>query len=187
MHEAYTKTQLCFRHALTFVCCGEACGIARPCNGGVVCDWEEAPRDELVRKESREGQSLSPTWAAAKGAAFWGLGCPPSARRGTGGGEAGEMVGQGNKKRRRIKGENDYSDIQILFTVGIKARAAGGGPASYLLCPDPRCTHYLDENVGLLLQIRGGHNQIKTLQDTSQINNRDSPNSQLLLQISLET
>lgn len=58
----------------------------------------EAPKDELERKESREGRNLNPTWAAEKDAAFSGWGCPPSAREGAGGGETGEMVSQGKKK-----------------------------------------------------------------------------------------
>lgn len=61
------------------------------------------------------------------------------------------MVSQGKKKAENEY--NEYNDIQILYTSGIKAWAAGGGHVSYLLCPDPRCTHYLDENVVLLLQV----------------------------------
>lgn len=59
------------------------------------------------------------------------------------------------RKRQETKAENEYkyNDIHILFIAGIKARAAGSGHVSYLLCPDPRCTHYLDENVVLLLQV----------------------------------
>lgn len=41
---------------------------------------------------------------------------------------------------------------------------------SYLPCPDPRCTHYLDENVALLLQAteEKKHNQIREIsQDMS--------------------
>lgn len=44
-----------------------------------------------------------------------------------------------------------------------KAEATGSGHVSYSLCPDPRCTHYLDENVALLLQAteEKKHNQIR--------------------------
>lgn len=57
--------------------CEQACGISLACSGGVVCDWEAAPRGEWERKESREGQNLDPTWSAGKDAAFSGLGCLP--------------------------------------------------------------------------------------------------------------
>lgn len=88
-------------HKLTFVCSEEACGIAPPCNGGVVCDWVEAPRDELERKEWKEGQSLNPTWAAEKDAAFSGLGCRPSARRGTRGGKKKKKKNRGSGRSRK--------------------------------------------------------------------------------------
>lgn len=64
---------------------------------GVVCGWVEAPRDELERKESREGQSLNPTWAAERDAAFSGLGCPPSARGGPMGGGGNRGSGRSRK------------------------------------------------------------------------------------------
>lgn len=38
-------------HTFTFVCSEEACGISLTCNGGVVCDWEEAPMDEWEKME----------------------------------------------------------------------------------------------------------------------------------------
>lgn len=77
----------CYTHTQTFtcVCFEEACGISLACSGGVVCDWEEAPRGEWERRESREGRSLDPTWTAGRDAAFSGSGCLPSAQRGKGG------------------------------------------------------------------------------------------------------
>lgn len=53
-----------FNFFFTFFDCEEACGISPACNGGVVCGWEEAPRDEWERRESRAGRSLNPTWTA---------------------------------------------------------------------------------------------------------------------------
>lgn len=94
-------------HTLTCVGCEEACGISLACSGGVVCDWEAAPRGEWERKELRVGRSLDLTWTAGKDAAFSGLGCLPSARRGKGGGGTRGMVGQGKTKRGQTKGENE--------------------------------------------------------------------------------
>lgn len=71
--------------------------------------------------------------------------------------------GGGDKKRTHKRGENEYenNDIQILFKTRCTAEATGSGHVSYLLCPDPRCKHYLDENVALLLQATEENNIIK--------------------------
>lgn len=168
----YVNIQLRFWHTLTFVCSGQACGISLPCNGGVVCDSEEAPRDELERKESREGQSLNPTWAAAKDAAFSGWDCPPSARRSTGGGEAGEVVGQGKKKvtdkgRKWIQGQWHTNPIHCEHqSTGCRRWLR------FILTLSRSSLHTLSGWKWSTTPAgqRGTHNQIKTLQDTMQIN-----------------
>lgn len=67
----------------------------------MVCDWEEAPRGEWERRESREGRSLDPTWTAGKDAAFSGSGCLPSAQRGKGGeGDQGDGWKQKEDKQK---------------------------------------------------------------------------------------
>lgn len=60
------------------------CGISLACSGGAAFGSGAAPRAEWERKEWREEPSRGPTWTAGKDAAFWGLGCPPSAHKGEG-------------------------------------------------------------------------------------------------------
>lgn len=103
------NVQLHRRHTLTFVCSEGVCDSALPCNAGGVCGWVEAPKDELERKEWREGRCLNPTWAAEKGAAFSGWGCPPSARgehrRGAGGGQKPGKRPVKERERQQTKGD----------------------------------------------------------------------------------
>lgn len=171
-------TWICIeRHTLTFACSGGACGIALPCNAGGVCGWVEAPKDELERKEWREGRRSNPTWAAEKDAAFWGSGCPPSARGNAGGGENAGKWSVKERKRQQTKAEieYEYNDIQMLFMEESKR-----GLQAVVMFH----TYFVQILAAHIIRMKmqysscrsqgGRHNQIKTLQVTSQINNRVS-------------
>lgn len=60
------------------------------------------------------------------------------------------MVGQGKTKEGRQKGRMN----KITFKSYSNQQATGSGHVSCLLCLDLHCTHYLGENVAVLLQAR---------------------------------
>ena len=66
--------------------------------------------------------------------------------------------GEKNKRRTDKKKERMNNRVKTMthnsYSDQAQTEATGRGHVSYLLCPDPRCKRYLDENVALLLQAR---------------------------------
>lgn len=76
----------------------------------------------------------------------------------------GWLVRKKQKRKDKKKGRMNTREKTMKHkSFSNQSEATGRGHVSYLLCPDPRCTHYLDENVALLLQAREEkkHNQIR--------------------------
>lgn len=133
--------------------CEQGCDISLACSEGVVCGWGEAPRVGWERRGSMEGRYSDLTWAVAKDAAFLGLGCLPS----THGGKQWWFTKEGRQKGRINKNR--------LTNKSYSKREATG-----LLCLGLHCTHCLDGNVALLLQIREEQTDMTEIQKTTDMN-----------------